>query len=89
MPEGMGHRSYHEVKLTKDLRSKERTDDLVAFIDKHIKEYKGETKEGYPVPVMLFEEPDHAHAFANELSKHLNIPREHITVKPRKLDSQY
>jgi hypothetical protein len=84
MPEGSERQSYHEVKITKDLRSKERTGDLVVFINEHIKEYKGKTEEGYPIPIMLFEEKDHAHLFANELSKHLNIPREHITVKAQK-----
>ena len=84
MPEGSERQSYHEVRITKDLRSKERTGDLVVFINEHIKEYKGKTEEGYPIPIMLFEEKDHAHLFANELSKHLNIPREHITVKAQK-----
>jgi hypothetical protein len=84
MPESIGRQSYHEVKLTKDLRSKERTEDLVAFINKHIAEYKGKTEEGHPIPVMLFEEQDHAHIFANQLSKRLDIPREHITVKAQK-----
>jgi hypothetical protein len=41
MPEGNGRQSYREVKVTKDLRSKERTQELVAFINEHIKEYKG------------------------------------------------
>ena len=81
MSKELGHQSYHEVKITKDLRSKERTQDLIAFINEHIKEYKGKTEASHPIPVMLFEEQDHAHAFANELSKRLNIPREHITVK--------
>ena len=84
MTEGVGRQSYHEVKITKELRSKERTGDLVVFINEHIKEYKGKTEEGYPIPIMLFEERDHAHLFANQLSKHLNIPREHITVKAQK-----
>jgi hypothetical protein len=84
MPEGSERQSYHEVRITKDLRSKERTGDLVVFINEHIKEYKGKTEEGYPIPIMLFEEKDHAHLFANQLSKHLDIPREHITVKAQR-----
>jgi hypothetical protein len=84
MPEGSERQSYHEVRVTKDLRSKERTERLVEFINKNIKEYKGKTEEGYPIPIMLFEEKDHAHLFANQLSKHLDIPREHITVKAQR-----
>ena len=84
MPEGSERQAYHEVRITKDLRSKERTGNLVVFINEHIKEYKGKTEEGYPIPIMLFEEMDHAHLFANQLSKHLNIPREHITVKAQR-----
>jgi hypothetical protein len=84
MPEINNRQSYHEVKVTKDLRSKERTENLVAFINKHITEYKGKTEESYPIPIMLFEEKDHAHIFANLLSKRLDIPREHITVKAQK-----
>jgi hypothetical protein len=82
--ESPGRQSYHEVKITKDLRSKERTEDLIAFINEHITEYKGKTEESYPIPIMLFDKEDHAHIFANQLSKRLNIPREHITVKAQK-----
>jgi 2,3-bisphosphoglycerate-independent phosphoglycerate mutase len=84
MTESVGRQSYHEVKITKDLRSKERTQDLIAFINEHITEYKGKTEGGHPIPVMLFAEKDHAHVFANQLSKKLNIPREHITVKAQR-----
>jgi hypothetical protein len=84
MTGSIGRQAYHEVKITKDLRSKERTEELAAFINKHIVEYKGKTEESYPIPVMLFEEQDHAHAFANQLIKQLNIPQEHITVKAQK-----
>jgi hypothetical protein len=84
MTESVGRQSYHEVKITKDLRSKERTAGVVAFIGEHIKEYKGKTEEGYPIPIMLFEEKDHAHLFADKLSKELDIAREHITVKAQR-----
>ncbi len=84
MAESVGRQSYHEVKITKDLRSKERTQELIVFINEHIAEYKGKTEENHPIPVMLFEEKDHAHLFANQLSKKLNIPREHITVKAQR-----
>ncbi len=84
MTESVRRQAYHEVKITKDLRSKERTQDLVAFVSEHIKEYKGKLEENHPIPTMLFEEQDHAHLFANQLSKRLNIPREHITVKAQR-----
>jgi hypothetical protein len=84
MTESVGRQAYHEVKITKDLRSKERTQDLIAFVNEHIKEYKGKLEENHPIPTMLFEEQDHAHLFANQLSKRLNIPREHITVKAQR-----
>jgi len=81
MPKQNERQSYHEVHVTKDLRSKERTEALVAFIGKHIADFKGFTGEAFPVPKMLFERSDLAHSFANELSKRLDIPREHIEVK--------
>ena len=84
MPKEHVRQSYHEVHITKDLRSKERTEDLVAFIKKHIADFQGKTEEGYPIPRMLFERDDRAHAFANELSERLDIPREHVTVKAEK-----
>jgi hypothetical protein len=81
MPETSERQSYHEVKITKDLRSRERTQELVSFINSHIAEFKGKTVENHPVPTMIFDKPEHAHEFADELSQKLNIPREHITVK--------
>ena len=84
LPKENLRRVFHEVHVTKDLRSKERTEALVAFAKKHIADFKGETGEGYPIPRMLFERPENAHAFANELSARLDIPREHVTVKPQK-----
>jgi hypothetical protein len=84
MPEPNERQSYHEVHVTKDLRSKERTESLVAFINKHIAEFKGKTEEAYPIPKMLFDRNDLAHAFANEISQRLDIPREHIEVKAQK-----
>ena len=86
MPEPNERQSYHEVHVTKDLRSKERTESLVAFINKHIAEFKGKTEEAYPVPIMLFDRNDLAHAFANEISQRLDIPREHIEVKAQRTE---
>jgi len=84
MPEMNARQSYHEVHITKDLRSKERTESLVTFINKHIAEFKGKTEDAYPIPTMLFEQSGSAHSFADELSKRLDIPREHIEVKAQR-----
>ena len=78
-----GYRAFQEVYITKDFGS-ERNEELVAFIGKHITEYKGKTEDKHGIPLMLFEKREDAHKFANELSAKLNIPKEHITVKARK-----
>jgi hypothetical protein len=77
------YKSFHEVYITKDLGS-ERNEELVAFIGKHIAEYKGKTEEKHGTPLMLFDKRQDAQKFANELSARLNVPKEHITVKARK-----
>ena len=78
-----GYEAYHEVYITKDL-GPERNEDLTAFIEKHITEFKGKTEDKHGIPLMLFEKQQDAHKFANELSARLNIRKEHITVKARK-----
>ena len=77
------YKAFHEVYVTRDLRS-ERNEELKAFINKHIAEFKGKTEEKHGIPQMLFERALDAQEFANELHKKLNIPKEHITVKARK-----
>ena len=77
------YKAFHEVYITKDL-GPERNEDLIAFIDKHITEFNGQTKEKHGIPLMLFERKQDAQKFANELSARLNIHKEHITVKARK-----
>jgi hypothetical protein len=77
------YEASHEVYITKDL-GPEREGDLIAFIDKHITEFKGKTEDKHGIPVMLFERQQDAHKFANELSARLNIRKEHITIKARK-----
>ena len=77
------HEALHEVYITKDLGS-ERNEDLIAFIGKHIAEFKGKTEERHGIPQMLFEEKLDTQVFAKELSLRLNIPKEHITVKAEK-----
>jgi len=81
---GSTHEALHEVYITKDLGS-ERNEDLIAFIKKHITEFKGKAEERHGIPQMLFERKLGAERFANELSAHLNIEKEHITVKARKI----
>jgi hypothetical protein len=78
-----GYQALHEVHVTKDL-GPERNDDLGAFIDKYISEFRGKTEDKHGIPLMFFERQQDAQNFANELSARLNIPKEHITVKARK-----
>ena len=77
------YKAFHEVYITKDF-GPERNEDLKAFIEKHITEFKGKTEDKHGIPLMLFESQQDAHKFANELSARLNIQKEHITVKARK-----
>ena len=80
-------REQHVVRITKNM-GEERRDDVVAFINKHLAEFKG-TQEGgategtHGVPMLVFNKPGDAHLFANALSQSTNYPREHIEVKPR------
>ena len=77
------YKAYHEVFVTKDLGS-ERNDKLVAFIAKHIAEFKGHTEDKHGIPLMVFERKLDAELFAKELSARLDIKKEHITVKAQK-----
>jgi hypothetical protein len=78
-----GYKAFHEVYITKDLGS-ERNEKVVAFIDEHIKEFKGHTEDKHGIPLMLFERKQDAQTFANELTEKLKIEKEHITIKARK-----
>lgn len=77
------YKAYHEVYITKDLGA-QRNQELIAFIDKHITEFKGHTEDKSGIPLMLFERKQDAQAFANNLSARLDIHKAHITVKARK-----
>jgi hypothetical protein len=77
------YKAFHEVYITKDL-GPERNEDLIAFIEKHITEFKGHTETKHGIPLMLFERQQDANKFANELIARLNIQKEHVTVKARK-----
>jgi hypothetical protein len=80
-------RQEHVVKITKNL-GEEYRDDVMAFINKKLAEYKG-TQDGgatvtsHGVPVMVFKTSKDAHLFATALSESTNYPREHIEIKPR------
>ena len=78
-----GYRAFHEVFITKDF-GPERNEALVAFINQHITEYKGQTQDKHGIPQMLFERAKDAQEFAHEIHIKLNIPKEHISVKARK-----
>jgi len=77
------YKAFHEVYVTKDFGS-ERNEELVAFIGKHIAEFKGHTEDKHGIPLMLFDRMQDAQRFADELSARLNVPKEHITIKARK-----
>jgi hypothetical protein len=78
--------AQHTVEVTKNL-GEERRKEIVSFINEHIAEYKGKTEDRtsgrHGIPMMVFERQQDAHIFANEMSKRLDFPREHIDVKPR------
>ncbi|PPD57353.1 hypothetical protein JP09_009950 [Dehalogenimonas etheniformans] len=73
------------VKITKNL-GEVRTKEIIGLIGKHITEYKGKTEdrtEGrHGIPMMIFERQQDAHLFANELSKKLDFPKEHVESNP-------
>ena len=77
------YKAFHEVHVTKDF-GPERNEELLAFIGKHIAEFKGHTEDKSGIPLMLFERKQDAQTFANELGARLNIRKEHIAVKARK-----
>jgi hypothetical protein len=77
------YKAFHEVIITREIGSK--TDDEVkAFVDKHIAEFNGTAEDKHGIPGMLFERVQDANRFADELSKKLNIHKQHIEVKARK-----
>jgi hypothetical protein len=77
------YKAFHEVYITRDL-GYERNEELRAFIEKHITEFKGKSEDKHGIPLMLFERQQDASKFSKELSERLNIQKEHISVKARK-----
>ena len=78
-----GYKAFHEIHVATDLES-ERNEELVAFIGKHIADFKGHIEDKHGIPLMLFDRKQDAQIFAKELSAKLKIKKEHITVKARK-----
>jgi hypothetical protein len=76
-------KALHEVYVTKDFGS-ERKEELRAFIDKHITDFKGTIKPNPGIPLMLFDRKQDAQKFADELCAKLDIHKEHIEVKAQK-----
>ena len=80
-------REQHVVRITKNL-GEERRNDVVAFIDKNLTEYKGmqdggPTEDSHGIPELIFDKSSDAHRFADALSQATNYPRRHIEIKPR------
>ncbi|RJO61128.1 MAG: hypothetical protein C4542_07105 [Dehalococcoidia bacterium] len=80
-------REQHVVRITRNLGEKSR-DEVVAFINEKLAEYKGTADGGatggtHGIPLLVFNTSKDAHVFANELSKATQYPREHIEVKAR------
>jgi hypothetical protein len=48
------YKSFHEVHVTKDLGST-KIEELTAFIEKHIAEFKGHPADKHGIPLMFFE----------------------------------
>ena len=85
-------REQHVVRITKNI-GEEHRDDVMAFINKKLAEYKGTTGGGatedtHGIPLLVFKTSKDAHVFANALSQSTQYPREHIEVKPRGGDKQ-
>jgi hypothetical protein len=79
------YKAFHEVVITKDIRNHQRTEKLIAFIENHIEEYKGQKEtNGHGIPAMLFSRKQDAQKFADALYSKLDIPKEHTTIKAQK-----
>jgi hypothetical protein len=68
------YKAFDEVYITRDLGS-ERNEELKAFINKHICEFKGKAEEKHGIQQMLFERKLDAQKFVNELSARLDIQK--------------
>ena len=77
------YKAFQEVYITKPIRSG-KNEDLIAFINEHIIEFKGHTEFKPGIPSMLFERRQDAQLFVNELKAKFDIEKEHIEIKARK-----
>ena len=78
-----GYKAYHEVRITK-ISGSTTNEEVSAFANKNITQYKGHIEDKAGIPIMLFERNQDAHAFVNELNAKFKIPKEHITIKAQK-----
>ena len=77
------YKQYHEVGITRDLNHTD-NNNLIAFIEGHITDFKGKTEDKHGIPLMLFERKQDAQKFADELKNRYNIQKKHITIKAQK-----
>ena len=77
------YKAYLEVRITKILGSTT-NEEVAAFANKSIGQFKGHLEEQAGIPIMLFERNQDAMAFVNELNAKFKIPKEHITIKAQK-----
>ncbi|AKG52825.1 hypothetical protein DGWBC_0136 [Dehalogenimonas sp. WBC-2] len=90
MPKENGPHSYHEVRVTKGLKSKEEAEALAAFIGDKVHDFQGETQQGFAIteehfriPKAVFTSPIKAHSFAREIETRFGIPSENIVIKAK------
>ena len=77
------YKAFHEVRITK-ISGSTTNEEVAAFVDKNIAQFKGHIEEKAGIPVMLFERNQDAQAFVNELNVKFKIPKEHMTIKAQK-----
>ena len=61
--------------LLKPSTNNKNNGEVEAFIRSNIADFRGEIKEDYPFPRMLFNRQDFALSFVNKIAKSLGIPR--------------
>jgi hypothetical protein len=77
------YKAYLEVHITKMLGSTT-NEEVAAFANKNITQFKGHIEDKAGIPIMLFERNQDAMAFVNELNAKFKISKEHITIKAQK-----
>ncbi len=77
------YKAYHEAQITKH-SGLIKNEEIAAFIDKNIGNFKGRVEDKHGIPIMLFDRKQDARAFANDLGSRFNIQKEHISIKAQK-----